>query len=116
MSNAKIIWFIIIIGMIVYIIWEYGRSEPKIDDKDLALCLKRKGVKFYGASYCKYCTRQKEMFGDSAKDLPYIECENPKNPECEQQNIDGYPTWVFQNGKKVSGLLNMEELKEYSEC
>ena len=116
MDNKKIIWGIIVIAMIIYVIWYYSRNESSGDKKDLASCLKNKGAKFYGASYCSHCNKQKQMFGDDAKNLPYIECETPKNPECASANITGYPTWVFPNGKTTTGALTIEQLKEYSGC
>jgi protein-disulfide isomerase len=120
MNKSKKILLVIVIAVIVYAIWQYSKVEAttgnKTENDDLASCLKRKGVKFYGAYYCGYCEKQKEMFGDSKKNLPYIECENPKNPQCANANVKVYPTWIFPNGKKLTGAVNMEQLKEYSEC
>ena len=122
MTKKNIIWGIIIIALIAYVIWYYSRKEGNTKSgvqgaRDLATCLKDKGVKFYGAHYCSYCTRQKQMFGDSAANLPYIECEgNPKNAECSQAKITGYPTWIFPNGERLTGAVNLEQLKEKSGC
>lgn len=88
----------------------------KKDKSDLAKCLKDSGAKFYGASYCGYCKKQKAMFSNP-QDLPYIECTDAKNAkECGDAKITGYPTWVFPDGKKISGLLSIEQLKQYSNC
>ena len=114
--KGKIIWGIILLIMIIYVIWYYSEDESSEEKNDLASCLKRKGVKFYGASYCGYCNKQKQMFGDDAKNLPYIECESPKNPECTDENITGYPTWIFPDGKRLTGQVSIEQLKEHSQC
>lgn len=122
MKKENIVYGIIVIALIVYVIWYYSKGSKNKNGgvqgaRDLASCLRNKGVKFYGAHYCSYCKKQKEMFGDSAEDLLYIECEgNPRNPECAQAKITGYPTWIFPNGKRLTGAVNLEQLKEESGC
>lgn len=116
MSKSNIIGLVIVGLLILLFIWYYNRNKSKSGTNGLASCLKEKGVKFYGASYCGYCNKQKQMFGDDAKNLPYIECETPKNPECAGANITGYPTWIFPNGKRLIGEVSLEQLKEYSGC
>ena len=114
--KSKIIWGVVVLIMIIYVIWYYGHNDSSEESQDLPSCLKRKGVKFYGTLNCGYCNKQKQMFGDDAKNLPYIECENPKNQECIDAKITGYPTWIFPNGKRQSGVMSIEQLKEYSQC
>lgn len=84
-----------------------------------AKCLTKKGAKFYGAFWCGWCKRQKQLFGETAKYLPYIECSDPKtrqlNDICKKAGIRGFPTWEF-NGKKSSGFKTLEELAELSGC
>lgn len=88
----------------------------KKDKSNLAKCLKDSGAKFYGASYCGYCKKQKALFSNP-KDLPYIECTDAKyKKECQDAGVSGYPTWVFADGKKMSGMLSLEQLKQYSNC
>lgn len=85
----------------------------------LAKCLKDKGAKFYGASWCPHCNAQKEMFGDAAKLLPYIECSDAsgaKNKACTDAKVTGYPTWIFADGKRVSGEVSIEQLRAYAKC
>lgn len=107
----------IILGIIIFmaIVWALT-SDPKVKsespNRSLAQCLKDKGVKFYGASWCGYCNKQKAMFGDSAKDLPYIECGN--GSKCA--GITGFPTWVFPNGERKSGQVSLDQLRELSGC
>ena len=40
----------------------------------MAKCLTDKGAKFYGASWCSWCKKEKELFGEAAQYLPYVEC------------------------------------------
>ncbi len=83
----------------------------------LAKCLSEKGVKFYGNYGCSYCKKQKEIFGDAAKYLPYIECADEKTRYlCEEAEIGPVPTWDFPDGKRVLGLQSLEKLAELSGC
>ncbi len=67
---------------------------------DFAKCLGQKGAVFYGAFWCPHCQDQKKLFGDFAKDLPYVECSDASGKEqlklCADQNIKVYPTWKFK--------------------
>ncbi len=83
----------------------------------LAKCLTEKGVKFYGTSGCSYCKKQKEMFGEAAQYLPYIECADEETRHiCEEAEIGPVPTWDFADGTRVSGLQSLEKLIELSGC
>ncbi len=104
-----------------------GSEEPEPETENnnfdnasletLAKCLEEKGVKFYGTSGCGYCKKQKEMFGEAAQYLPYIECADEKTRYiCEEAEIGPVPTWDFPDGKRVSGLQSLEELAELSGC
>lgn len=102
------------------------------DNKDagyldrLAKYLTAKGAKFYGASWCTHCQKQKKVFGDAVKDLPYVECsssttQKDQAAECKAVNfvdnssgthyteIQGYPTWIYQ-GVGYSGEMNIPKL------
>lgn len=83
----------------------------------LAKCLEEKGAKFYGTSGCGYCKEQKEMFGEAAQYLPYIECADEETRHiCEEAEIGPVPTWDFADGTRVSGLQSLEKLIELSGC
>ena len=74
------------------------------------------GVKYYGASWCSNCQRQKRLFGASAERLPYVECApNGRGGavafECTSAGISAYPTWVIR-GEHVSEVLQPERLAE----
>ncbi len=87
--------------------------------ESLAKCLTEKGDKFYGASWCSWCKRQKESFGEAVQFLPYIECideeTNEATPECEAAGISSFPTWEI-GGEKKSGFKEPEELAKLSDC
>jgi uncharacterized membrane protein/glutaredoxin len=83
----------------------------------LAQHLQTINAKMYGAYTCPYCQRQKALFGDAAKLMPYVECapdgQNSQTDLCRQKNITGYPTWEI-NGNMHSGLRSLEELADLS--
>lgn len=86
---------------------------------DFAGCLTDKGAKFYGAYYCSWCKKEKELFGEAAQFLPYIECVDEKTqetaPVCKEAGITSFPTWEL-NGEKTSGFKTLEQLSELSGC
>jgi uncharacterized membrane protein/glutaredoxin len=91
-------------------------EDPYI--RGLADHLTKIDAKFYGASWCPHCKEQKEMFGASAKRLPYVEC-SPGGPQapvanaCKQADVKSYPTWVV-NGERVTGTQPIETLAKMS--
>lgn len=90
-----------------------GPEDPKI--RALAEHLTEEGVLFYGASWCPHCQEQKELFGASARRLPYVECSPagrnaPQAPSCTRAGVQTYPTWVI-NGRAIVGeVLTLAQL------
>lgn len=93
-------------------------SGSKIDENklvDFAKCLAEKKVTMYGAEWCPHCKKQKALFGSSFKYVPYVEC--PENTKvCLEKKVDGYPTWIFPDGKRLQGEQSLEELSKESSC
>ena len=87
---------------------------------EFAQCLTTSGVKMYGAYWCPHCNNQKAAFGSSWKYVSYVECSLPggqgQTQECTEAGITGYPTWVFQDGSRVSGEQSFETLSQKSGC
>lgn len=97
--------------------WLYAASLPKQSPKtdEFAKCLTQKGVEMYGAYWCPHCQNQKKLFGESFKYITYIECtQDPK--KCEAKKINGYPTWIFKNGERISGEAAFQQLAQKSSC
>jgi len=79
----------------------------------LAKCLSQKGVKMYGAWWCPHCQNQKKAFGSSWKYINYVECaigQSGQTKECKDKKIEGYPTWIFPDGKRVTGEQDPQSL------
>ena len=87
---------------------------------EFAQCLKGRGAVFYGAFWCPHCKTQKELFGSSAKLLPYVECSTFDGQNqlqiCKDKKIEGYPTWEFSDETRLSGEISLEKLAEKTSC
>lgn len=121
-KQTKFIIFIISLVLIVIalaLIFNFDTKKPGKYD-DFAQCITNSGAKFYGTFWCSHCNNQKKMFGKSVKKLPYVECSTPdgKNqlPICKDNNIEGYPTWVFSDQSRMTGELSFETLSEKTQC
>jgi len=79
----------------------------------LAKTLAEKGMVFYGSLQSSDSVKQKELFGQSASFLDYVECdasgENAYPEECVAKEITVYPTWVYQN-QKYEGIQKLSDL------
>jgi uncharacterized membrane protein len=89
-------------------------EEPTV--KALAIHLTRRGVKMYGASWCPHCVDQKELFGASARRVPYVECSpggqrSPQAAACQAARIASYPTWII-DGKRIQEVLTLQQLAD----
>jgi thiol-disulfide isomerase/thioredoxin len=109
---------VIIIGALIgWTIWQ--ENQPgKLDG--FAQCLKDKGAIFYGAFWCPHCQNQKNLFGNSKKNLPYHECStqdsNGELQECKDAGIKTYPTWVFADKSVQEGEMSLQALADKSGC
>jgi thiol-disulfide isomerase/thioredoxin len=121
MENKAKIFIACIVGALVIVIGlGMTMNKPKISKLDgFAQCLKDSGAEFYGAFWCPHCQAQKAMFGSAVKFLPYIECSNPDQTQmqiCIDKKIDGYPTWIFKDGSRLSGEIALTTLAEKTQC
>ena len=70
----------------------------------------------YGAYWCPHCIEQKELFGASARRLPYVECStggpgSPQASACQAAGIRQYPTWTI-GGQRFQEVLPLTRLAE----
>lgn len=86
-------------------------------ESQLANHLQETGATMYGAYWCPHCAEQKELFGQAADQLPYVECDpngNNAQPQlCKEKEIPGYPTWEI-NGQLYPGTRSFSELADLS--
>lgn len=119
--KTKFIIFIVFVVLLVGGLGMYLNKNPsssKLDD--FAKCLKNNGAEFYGTFWCSHCQNQKKLFGTSKQYLPYIECSTADGqgqlPVCKEKKIEGYPTWIFANGERLSGEVTLVNLSEKTQC
>lgn len=96
-----------------------GKVAGVVSDRDndyiarLAKHLASNGMVLYGSDLSVETKQQIDLFGNSAKDIDYVDCDvatSSSNPdECIGQNIAIYPTWVY-NGVKYEGVQILSEL------
>jgi len=107
---------IVIVGIGYWMTLE-DNSPGKYDG--FAQCLTDSGVKMFGAFWCPHCQQQKEVFGNSWKNVNYIECSNPdrsQNAVCQSEGIEGYPIWEFADGERQTGFIPLVSLADKSGC
>lgn len=113
------IWIVVAIGLVAFLWWSFGSLIAGGQYDDLAQCIADSGARFYGAFWCPHCSEQKEMFGTSARHLPYIECSTSDGksqlPVCSSAGIDSYPTWVFSDGTRGS-VMTLQQLAQKTNC
>jgi hypothetical protein len=95
-----------------------SNSSDATPEIALAIHLRQMGAKFYGAYWCSYCHKQKDLFGKEAvSQLDYVECDpagkNSRAALCQKANIKGFPTWEI-NGKQYEGFQSLQHLAELS--
>lgn len=83
--------------------------------ESLAKCLTDSGAELYGAYWCPHCVQQKDLFGEAAEFLPYVECTDEQE-KCAGAGIQGYPTWKFGDGTSAVGGQTLDRLAELSGC
>ncbi|MBA2115048.1 hypothetical protein HOV93_22200 [Planctomycetes bacterium FF15] len=92
-------------------------TYENVDFKALAKAIADSGAIFFGADWCPHCTQQKALFGEGYLNLPFVEVTNPNhtlNQVGVDNNISQLPTWVFGDGTRVVGVLEIEELLSYT--
>ena len=116
----------VIVGVAVAVVLGIGyvvanREVASGQYDGFAQCLGQKGATFYGAFWCPRCQEQKAMFGtQSAKLLPYVECSLPdgktRTQACIEKQIESYPTWIFADGSRETGVAPLADLAEKTGC
>jgi glutaredoxin len=90
----------------------FANSTGQYDE--FAQCLTDKGVIMYGTEWCSFCSRQKNLFGNSFNYINFVDCDKNKE-KCLLEGITGYPTLKI-NGEYYPGLKSIEDLGRISGC
>lgn len=106
-----------LLGVVAIVVLLFAGTAKKADARldGFAKCLADKQITMYGADWCPHCQNEKNAFGDSFRFVPYVEC--PREPRrCLAAGVEGYPTWVFPDGKKLVGEQGVEQLARETGC
>ncbi len=116
--------FLIVIAIVIWgsaTAYKKNKNRVPTEAETLAQCISDAGAKFYGTFWCPHCQNQKKMFGKAgAKKLPYTECSTADGKSqlqvCKDAGIEGYPTWIFADGSKLTGEQTPLSLAEKTSC
>lgn len=114
----QLIITIAIVILVVLLLLFVGRESAGNSGKNLdafAQCLADKKITMHGEDTCAYCQKEEDLFGDSFRLVPYVECRREPQ-KCLAQNITEFPTWVFPDGRRLTGLIGLEKLAQESGC
>jgi len=112
-------------GLVVAVLAPFGAafifampsSAGSGSEAALARHLRESGAVMYGAYWCPHCEEQKALFGDAARDLPYVECDpngvNARPDLCEKAGVKAFPTWVI-GGQRREGVQSLSALADAS--
>jgi hypothetical protein len=113
------VWIVVGISILAFLWWSFGSILAGGQYDEFAQCIANSGAQFYGAFWCPHCSEQKELFGASAKHLPYIECSTPDGQGqlavCSAAGINSYPTWIFTDGTR-GAVMSLQELSQKTNC
>ena len=125
-SRYTFTYVLIGIFVLAIIFIAYGRSDRGLGSSasgplaEFATCLKEAGATFYGTFWCPHCQNQKDMFGSAQGALPYVECSTADGrgqlPACANAGVEAYPTWVFGDGSRQLGTVQLSELAAKTGC
>ncbi|TXT35173.1 MAG: cyclophilin type peptidyl-prolyl cis-trans isomerase, partial [Planctomycetota bacterium] len=92
-------------------------STPVNDLVAFAQQLNAAGAKLYGAAWNADTTAQMQLFGDGAQFLSFVESTNTShqpNQVATDHNITTYPTWIFADNSRLTGVQTLAALSAQS--
>jgi hypothetical protein len=116
--TVKLISIIVVVSVLTLLIFLFNTGSDVGEENNvesLAKCLTDSGAELYGAYWCPHCQQQKDLFGDAAEFLPYVECTEEQE-KCASAGIQGYPTWKFADGTDAVGGQTLSKLAELTGC
>ncbi len=100
--------------IVLIVLFSPPSYSGEIAGKEFAQCLTEKGAVMYGTDWCKFCKKQKAMFGENFKYINYVNCDEQRDV-CIENDVKGYPTWHI-NGEVLVGVQKLDKLAYYSGC
>ncbi len=108
-----VIFVVLIAAVAVYFTFRPKASNSSLNS--FAQCLAQKGFTMYGAYWCPHCQNEKALFGDSFRYVNYVEC-TVETQKCTAAGIEGFPTWITPDGRKLVGEQSLQALSAVSGC
>eukprot|EP01111_Echinosteliopsis_oligospora_P009321 TRINITY_DN2713_c0_g1_i1.p1 TRINITY_DN2713_c0_g1~~TRINITY_DN2713_c0_g1_i1.p1 ORF type:complete len:190 (+),score=60.47 TRINITY_DN2713_c0_g1_i1:22-591(+) len=96
-------------------------DSKSIHPSDITKELSKQHVFIYGADWCPHCKAQKALFAEAqAQFNNYVDCSGRKsgdliNEECMKKQFTALPTIENKDGKRVTGKLELAEIKQFLE-
>jgi len=116
-KNVLIYGAVLVLLVGAYLAGRYHKNH-KYDS--FAQCLATNQAKMYGLYWCPHCIEQKEMFGASFHNVPYVECaikgSSEMAPQCKAAGLKLFPSWQFGTEAPKEGVLSLEALSEKTGC
>lgn len=84
-------------------------------------CVASSGAVFYDAHWCGNCVQQRDLFRGYARRLEIVECYARGDSDnlrrvCKDAGVRSFPTWIFGDGSKRTGLQSIEQLAAKTGC
>lgn len=123
-TKNLIAFIIVIIGIVIGMTLIAGGAKTSASYSNFSQCLADSDATFYGAFWCPHCQDQEKALGVSRRNLErmglYTECSTAdgrgQTQACIDAGIEGYPTWEFADGERVSGKQELTFLSEKTGC
>lgn len=121
-KNIAIFLFLVLATfMSLFVILSNHHAFNRDTDFDVtAQCLTEKNVEFFGTFWCPSCGKVKKTLGSAFQYIQYVECdpkgENSQTQRCLDLEIDKYPTWIDDQGKRLNAQKDMFKVAEFFDC
>lgn len=119
-KSKKTLWYV---GILILFAGAFFAGRYYKDHKydSFARCLASKNAKMFGLYWCPHCADQKEMFGASFRNVPYVECamkDKPGElaPACKAAGVKLFPSWQFAGEQPREGVLSLGALSDKTGC
>lgn len=106
---------LVMVAVVIILVLTNVPTKANAAIDTFAKCLASKNVVMYGAYWCPHCQNEKRAFGSSFQYVPNVECTQ-EIAKCKAMGIDGYPTWIFSDGRRIEGELGLYRLSQESGC
>ena len=90
-----------------------AQQTPTKNLDAFAQCLTDKWATMYGSATCQHCQKQKVAFGESFKNITYVECTK-EFARCSK--LKWVPTWEFKDWTQLEWFQELSTLANKTTC